>query len=78
MERPKTASRSIDELGRIIIPADIRNALGWGTDTKLAAAINDITIKSIVVQEISPVSICQGVKWNSRNINKVLPSAPLP
>ena len=50
----------MDELGRITIPADIRESLGWGTGTKLKVVINDITVKSIVVREVSPCcSLCR-------------------
>jgi len=54
----------MDDLGRIVIPRDIREAFGWGDGTKLEITITDITVKSIVVREVSPVSICQGGRWN--------------
>jgi Regulators of stationary/sporulation gene expression len=30
------AIRKIDELGRIILPIDMRNALGWSTEVKVS------------------------------------------
>jgi len=69
MVNPATATRSIDELGRIVIPADAREALGWGTGTKLEVAINDINVKSITVREVSPC--CSLCRTESENLTKI-------
>ncbi|MCL2579855.1 MAG: AbrB/MazE/SpoVT family DNA-binding domain-containing protein [Oscillospiraceae bacterium] len=58
--KEQKATRQLDELGRLVIPADIRESLGWGTGTKLGVEINDITVKSIIVREVSPCcSLCR-------------------
>jgi len=70
MEEPK-AIRQMDELGRIVIPADIRESLGWGTGTKLEIVISDITVKSIVIREVSPCcSLCRAESENLVQIEK--------
>jgi len=70
MEENRT-TQNMDDLGRIVIPADIRENLGWGTGTKLEVAINDITVKSIVVREVSPCcSLCRAESENLTPIEK--------
>jgi len=70
MEEQK-ATRQMDELGRIVIPADIRESLGWGTGTKLEIVISDITVKSIVIREVSPCcSLCRAESENLVQIEK--------
>ena len=65
------ATRQMDELGRIVIPADIRESLGWGTGTKLEIVICDITVKSISIREISPCcSLCRAESENLVQIEK--------
>ena len=71
MEKQRTATRSMDGLGRVIIPADIREALGWGEGTKLEITINDITVKSIIIRESSPhCSLCRAKSENLLEIEK--------
>jgi len=71
MVSPSVATRSIDELGRIVIPADVREALGWGTGTKLEIAVNDANVKSVVVREASPCcSLCRAESENLAKIEK--------
>jgi len=61
----------MDGLGRIIIPADIRETLGWGEGTKLEIIINDITVKSITIREGSPhCSLCRGKSEDLLEIEK--------
>ena len=70
MEAQKV-TRQMDELGRIVIPADIREALGWGTGTKLEVVINDITVKSITIREVSPCcSLCRAECENLVQVEK--------
>jgi len=70
MEVQKVA-RQLDELGRIVIPADIRETLGWETGTKLVIEINDIAVKSIVVRESVPgCSLCRSQSENLIKIEK--------
>ena len=70
MEEQK-ATRQMDELGRIVIPADIRESLGWGTGTKLEVVISDITVKSITIREVSPCcSLCRSESENLVQIEK--------
>jgi len=53
-------TRSLDELGRIVIPGDIREAFGWGAGTKLEVLISDISVKSITIREAFPrCSLCR-------------------
>jgi len=60
MEKQKTVTRSMDDLGRVVIPGDIRETLGWGTGTRLEVEISDITVKSITIREVSACcSLCR-------------------
>jgi len=60
MEKQKAATRKLDELGRIVIPGDIREILGWGAGTRLEVEISDITVKSITIREVSVCcSLCR-------------------
>ena len=71
METQKNATRSMDDIGRVIIPADIRETLGWGFGTKVEFAINDIAAKSIIVRETSPCcSLCRAQSENLTEIEK--------
>ena len=55
-----TTTRLIDDLGRIVIPADIREAFGWGAGKKLEVAISDVASKSIIIRDfIFRCSLCQ-------------------
>jgi len=50
----------MDELGRVVIPKGIREALGWGEGTKLEIAIGDITARSVVAREAwAHCSLCR-------------------
>ena len=55
--------RQIDEIGRIVIPADIREELGWGVGITLEVAINDNkdnAAKSVIMKEAAPCcSLCR-------------------
>jgi len=60
MRNQKTVTRQMDELGRIVIPADIREAFEWGIGTRLEVAISDSTAKSIIIKEVFPCcSLCR-------------------
>ena len=51
--------RQLDELGRIVIPIDVRDPLGWGPGTKLEVS-SDIAARSITVREVTPrCSLCR-------------------
>ena len=65
----KTTARNMDELGRIVIPANILEELGWGTGTKLEVAISDVTIKTITIREVSPC--CSLCRAQSESLTKV-------
>ena len=55
----------MDDLGRVVIPTDIREKLGWGTGTKLEVAISNVTIKTITIREVSPCcSLCRSEAEN--------------
>jgi len=50
----------MDDLGRFIIPGDIREAFGWGPGTKLDVEITDVAARSIIIREIAPCcSLCR-------------------
>jgi len=69
MEKQKAATRSMDDLGRVVIPGDIRETLGWGTGTLLEAEISDITVRSITIREVS--ACCSLCRANSEDLVKV-------
>jgi len=71
MENQKAVPRSMDELGRVVVPRDIRESLGWGDGTRLEVAIIDITVKSIIVKEASPsCSLCRAKSKDLVEIEK--------
>ena len=64
-------TRSIDDLGRIVIPVDIRESFGWGAGTKLEVAISNIAAKTITIREFSPCcSLCWAQPENLTPIEK--------
>ena len=58
----------MDELGRIVIPGDIRKALGWETSTKLEV-ISDSYLKSVTIWEAFPR--CTLCRKETENLVKV-------
>jgi len=61
----------MDDLGRIVIPSDMREELGWGTGQKLEVVMNDIAAKTVVVREISlRCSLCREQTENLRGVEK--------
>ena len=71
MAEQRAITRSIDELGRFVIPIDIRNVFGWGLGTKLEITISDAYAKVISVREISPCcSLCRKESENLVNIER--------
>ena len=69
MEVQNTVPRRMDGLGRVIIPRDIREALGWGDGTKLEMAISDIAVKSVIVREAS--ASCSLCRRESENLMEI-------
>ena len=73
MENQRTVTRPMDDLGRIVIPRDIREAFGWGDGTKLEITISDVTVKTVVIRErdISPCcSLCRAESENLVQVEK--------
>ena len=56
MER--TVVRQTDELGRIVLPRDFRNALAWGEETKVAIQLDGN--KMVVFAESDQCFLCGG------------------
>jgi len=51
------AERTIDELGRIVVPTEARQAKGWGKGTKIAIYIHNGTLvlkESKLLEEKEP------------------------
>ena len=63
MER--TVIREMDELGRIVLPRDFRNALAWGTETKVAIQLEGS--KMVLFAEPGLCFLCGG-KENLREV----------
>ena len=74
MPKQKAAPRQMDELGRILIPADIREVLEWGVGTKLEISVRnskDSTVKAITIKEVAPCcSLCRKKSGNLEKIEK--------
>ena len=71
MENQKAATRSMDDLGRVVIPGDIREALGWGNGTKLEVTISDVTVKTVVIRERETLPCCSLCREESENLVRV-------
>jgi len=69
MEEHRALTRPIDELGRIIIPKDICQTLGWGKGTLLEVEINDAKAKSISLREVVPC--CTFCRAKSKDLLQV-------
>ena len=61
--------RSLDRLGRIIIPQSIRNKMGWGEGTKLEIFIGDYTDKNLIMRGFTPT--CTLCRVQSENLQEV-------
>jgi len=60
MGKDQGATRSLGELGHAVIPGDIRDAFGWGADTRLEVMLKNISIKSVTIREAFPrCSLCR-------------------
>jgi len=60
MDGEKVFTRFIDALGRFEVPQDIREALGWKAGTRLEVGLVDVSIKSIILREVSArCSLCR-------------------
>ena len=46
------AERTIDELGRVIVPKEARQAMGWDKGTKIAIYVHNDTL---VLETIEPL-----------------------
>ena len=70
MEDPRAAVRLMGDLGRIVIPAEIREALGWGTGKELEIAMNDAE-RSVIIREVSHCcSLCREESEGLVNVGK--------
>ena len=71
MRYQKAATRQLDELGRIVIPQNIRETLEWGTGTKLEISIHSSAVKSIIIKEVAPCcSLCRKKSENLTQVQK--------
>jgi len=74
MPNKKTAPRQLDEIGRIVIPANIREELEWDVGTTLEVSIKDNkdnASKSIIMKEVTPCcSLCRKSYENLERIEK--------
>ena len=61
----RTVIRQIDEVGRIVLPRDFRNALAWGEETKVAIQLDGN--KMVLFAEPSLCFLCGG-KENLREV----------
>ena len=60
MEKERTLISSMDELGRIEIPEDIRKIMGWSAGTKLEVGLVDICVRSAILREVfTRCSLCR-------------------
>ena len=69
MRNQKAVTRQMDELGRMVIPANIREAFEWGVGTRLEIAISDSAAKSIIIKEVFPC--CSLCRKNSGYVVKI-------
>jgi len=61
----RTITRQMDELGRIVLPRDFRNTLGWRTETKVAVQLDGD--KMVLFAEPNLCFLCGG-KENLREV----------
>jgi len=69
MKGRKAVTRCIDDLGRIVVPADIREALGWETGRKLEIVLSDVATKSIVIRDV--IVRCSLCREESQNLQRI-------
>ena len=63
--------RSLDRLGRLIIPQSIRNAMEWGEGTKLEIFIGDYTEKNLIIRGFTPTcTLCRAQSENLQEVEK--------
>ncbi|MGI6404468.1 MAG: AbrB/MazE/SpoVT family DNA-binding domain-containing protein [Oscillospiraceae bacterium] len=69
MSNPNTQIRPLDDVGRIVIPGNMREVLGWEPGTRLEILVGDLANKSITIRQAFPrCSLC----WKeSENLRKV-------
>ena len=59
MSKPNMQIRPLDDLGRIVIPGNMREVLGWKPGTRLEVLVRDAENKSITIREAFPrCSLC--------------------
>ena len=71
MKEEMATTRSMDELGRVVIPADIREEFAWGTGTKVEVEISDATTRTVAIRETLPCcSLCRDESQNLKKVGK--------
>ena len=68
MEQPITV-RMIDELGRVVLPVEVRHELGWSEKTSLEIYLNRETREVILKTYIDACIYC-GATENLKEFNK--------
>lgn len=53
------ARRHVDELGRVVIPADMRRTLGWGRDQAVDVLLDGDGVRVIAAGEAGRCRLCQ-------------------
>ena len=71
MENQRAATRPMDDLGRVVIPSDIREVLGWANGTKLEVAVGDVAAKTVLLREHEVLPCCSLCRQESENLRKV-------
>jgi len=61
----RTVIRQMDEVGRIVLPRDFKNALAWETETKVAIQLDGN--KMVLFAETGLCFLCEG-KENLREV----------
>mgnify|MGYP002347700077 FL=1 len=59
MSKPNMQIRPLDDLGRIVIPGDMRELLGWKSGVRLELSVGDTDSQFITIREAHPrCSLC--------------------
>lgn len=59
MSKSNMQVRPLDDLGRIVIPGDMRELLGWKPGIRLELSVGDADNQSITIREAHPrCSLC--------------------
>ena len=64
--------RAMDDLGRVVVPRDMRDALGWVAGTTVEISMSDAAgTKYIVLRDASPrCSLCREQRENLKKIER--------